>query len=296
MDRITRAVCRDLNLRVYTVEATESAAKIAAIHKTSPNGTIALCRTLVATALTSSTLKPGSDQNVTVKFSGDGPVKEIQVQADAKGSIRGYIANPAPELVQEFKGINFSKAIGAGFLTVIRDLNLKEPYTSVTPLIYGDVASNMSLFFTESDQVPSAMILSVEPDPDKKVKAAGGILIQTFPDTKPDAIDTAVNLINHMEKPLGRMLLEGTDIIDAAEQILGGRKMEIVSESPVQLRCRCSKEMLKNVIMGIQKDELEQIIKEDHRAEITCSFCNSVYIFNEDELTDILNEKLRILH
>lgn len=291
MDAVWRLICPSLNLRVYTVYSQNIVGKIIKLHGAGPNAAAALGRTLNACALASAGLKPNSNQSVSVKFSGDGPLKEVLVQADARGSIRGLVSNPTPEAAGGLDTVSFSKAIGAGVLTVTRDLSLKEPYASVTPILYGEVAADMSYFFTQSDQVPSAMVLALELNRQGEVAASGGVLVQTFPDTSPAAADTAAELVQNMPVSLGAMLTAGKDINAAASEILGGRELEIVSSQEIRLACRCSKEMLSAVLSGVQKDELQKMIDEDHGTEITCSFCKKSYIFNEDELRDILAQK-----
>lgn len=294
MDSISRLICEDLNLRVYTVQSLDTAKKIIGLHECGPNASVALGRVLNSAALLSAGLKPGSVQSVSVKFSGEGYLREVMAQADAAGNIRGYVANPEANPLESETGISFSKAIGAGFLTVIRDLSLKEPHTSLLPLTYGDVAKDMSLFFAQSDQIPSAMILAFEPDIEGVAAASGGILVQSFPNTQKEAIEEAERLINSFPVPLGKMLLDGRDVNEAAEEILGGLSLKLVSAQNIRAACRCSKDILRAALSGVQKKELLSMINEDHGARITCSFCKKVYIFNEDELRDIMNEKKQI--
>ena len=291
MDSISRIICDDLNLRAYTVTSLDTVRDITSIHNTTPNATMALGRTINATALMSASLKPGSNQSISVKFSGDGPLREVQAQADAMGNIRAYVSNPSPDITHSMDAISFSRSIGAGFLSVIRDLNLKEPYTSLIPLLYGDVATDVSYFLTTSDQVPSALILALEVGGDNSISASGGILIQTFPDTPPSSIELVEKSINSMEHPLGKALMGGADIYQIVSEIMGNHALEIISSYPLQARCRCSREMLRATLTGIQKDELIRMIEEDHGAEIICTFCKSVYNFSEKDLTDILSRK-----
>jgi molecular chaperone Hsp33 len=167
---------------------------------------------------------------------------------------------------------------------------MKEPYSSILPMVYGSIAADMSYFFTASAQIPSAMILALEADKNG-ITASGGILIQTFPDTPESSIELVENEIKNMHKSLGRHLLDGADITSVAAELMGGNRIEITDETNIQLRCRCSKDMLAQTIAGFQREELLAMIDEDHGAEITCSFCKNVYRFNEDELRDILNAK-----
>ena len=285
MDVISRLICNELKLRAYTVTSAGVLKKLCKIHNTSPAASRALGNTVNAALLAGASLKPGSTQSISVKFSGDGPLQNVQAQADAKGNIRGYVSNP------DIDELTFSKAIGAGFLSVVRDLNMKEPYTSIMPLVYGSIAADISYLFASSEQIPSAMILALEMN-DREIMASGGILIQTFPDTPKSSIALAENSIQNMNKSLGESLLEGTDIADIASSLMGNSPLTEAGKTEIHLRCRCSKNMLTETIRGFPKEEIIQMIEEDHGAEIVCSFCKSVYRFNEDELAEIMNKNL----
>jgi len=284
MDAISRLICDELKLRTYTVISAGILKKLCKIHNTSPTASRALGGTINAALLASALLKPGSAQSVSVKFTGDGALGNVQAQADAKGNVRGYVSNPDTDKLA------FSEAIGAGFLSVVRDLNIKEPYTSIMPLVYGSIAADMSYFFTSSEQIPSAMILALEMN-DREITASGGILIQTFPDTPESSIAFAENSIRNMSKSLGESLLEGADIVSIVSTLMGNSPLTETGKTEIQLRCRCSKDMLTETIRGFPKEEITQMIEEDHGTEIVCSFCKSVYRFNEDELIKIMNKK-----
>ena len=282
MDAVSRFICDGLKLRAYTVISTGILKKLCKIHNTSPSASKVLGGAVNAALLAGASLKPGSAQSISVKFSGDGPLRSVQAQADAKGNIRGYVSNP------DIEELTFSKAIGAGFLSVIRDLNMAKPYTSIMPLVYGSIAADMSHFFASSEQVPSAMILALDMN-GEEITASGGILIQTFPDTPESSIVLAENSIRNMSKSLGESLTCGADIAGIASALMGNFPLTEAEKTEIHLRCRCSKDMLAETIRGFPKEEIAQMIEEDHGAEIVCSFCKSVYRFNEDELAEIMN-------
>jgi molecular chaperone Hsp33 len=290
MDKISRIICDELDLRAYAVTSLDTAREITRIHNTSVNATVAMGRAVASTALLSATLKPESDQTITMKFSGDGPLKELHIQADARGNLRGYVSNPRPDDTEDLGGLNFSRAIGAGFLSIIRDLGLREPYTSTMPLMYGDIARDISYFLASSEQVPSALLLGLELDREGIISASGGILIQTFPHTPASSIEIVEKAIQSMKIPLGHALLEGADIHSIVSELMGNRPLEISSENSLRAKCRCSREMLKSAFSGIQEEELLLMIEEDHGAEVTCTFCSRVYHFSEDELRNILKK------
>jgi molecular chaperone Hsp33 len=249
---------------------------------------MALGRTINAAALLGATLKPMSNQNILLKFSGSGPIKEIHVQADAKGNIRGYVANPDLDITENFDTISFSKSIGAGLLTVIKDMGMKEPYSSVTPLLYGEVASDLAYYLTTSEQVPSAVILGLNLNKDGEIVSSGGILIQTFPDTPAEVIERIEENINSMATPLGTLLEEGADIYSVLSEIFDNHGMEVLSTTPLKHACSCRRETLLQVFKGIDRDELKDMIEKDKGAEVTCTFCMKKYRFSITELESLM--------
>ncbi|HOO72889.1 MAG TPA: Hsp33 family molecular chaperone HslO [Spirochaetota bacterium] len=290
-DRVSRIICERLNLRAYAVNSLRAVREITGIHGTTPNATIPLARTITAGALLAATLKPGSGQSVSLKFSGSGPLKEINVQADAGGNVRAYVARPEVDLEEHFDSINFSRAIGAGFLTVVKDLGLREPYTSHIPLLAGDVARDIAYYLTVSEQVPSALLLGLAWDSDGLLTASGGILIQTFPETPETSIALIEKNINSMHTPLGDMLLQGTDMHDIVSEIFNGEPLNILGTYPLHAACRCSREMLAGALLSLHEDDLNEMITEDSGAEITCTFCKKKHSFTGDDLRAIVEKK-----
>lgn len=272
MDSITRILCENLLLRAYTVSSLDTVRELTTLHETTPNATIALGRTINAAALLSASLKPDSRQSISVKFFGDGPIGEVLCQGDAAGNIRGYVRNSQMDIEHDIGSLSFSKSIGAGFLTVVRDLGMKDPYNSTTPLLYGDVAKDISFFLTTSDQVPSALILALEMDSNGAIIASGGILVQTLPDTPDHVISELDKKIKNMDKSLGESLLEGETPITVLQKLLGTHSLEILKHTPLQARCRCNREILENTLRSIDKAELQDMIEKDNGAEVKCTF------------------------
>jgi molecular chaperone Hsp33 len=280
-------VCNDLNLRAYCTVSTNTVQRILAIHSTTPSASIALGRTISAVALLAATLKPDTPQNITLRLNGTGPLREIQVQADSRGNIRGYVANPWIDLT-ESSPIDFSHAIGAGFISVTKDLGLKDPYTSLLPLTFGDIAKDISYYLTSSEQIPSALILGMCLEANGSVSAAGGILIQTYPETAPDAIEVVERSIANLSPPLGERLKQGTDIHFIVSELFKHHPLSVLHTGPLCAVCRCNKEMLAEVLRGLERGEIEDMIRRDGGAELTCMFCKSSYLFSGDELAALM--------
>ncbi len=284
MDSISRLYCESLRLRAYTVVSPDTAREITSLHSTTPNATVALGRTINAAALLAATLKPESSQSILLKFTGTGPIKEIHVQADANGSIRGYIANPMVDATHDIGSISFSKAIGAGMMTVVKYTGLKEPYSSITPLLNGEVAGDLAYYFTSSEQIPSAVIIRLNIDRDGIITSSGGILIQTFPDTETRTIELVESNISCMKTNLGDSLYNGRNIYSVVEEIFGNHKTEILGTIPLRHRCRCSHDMLLGLIKTFDKKEIAEMIEKDNGAVITCTFCTRQYSFTKNDL------------
>ncbi len=290
-DRLLRGLCGDLRLRVYAAMTLHTAREIASIHGTSPNATVALSRTVTAAALLSATLKARSHQSISVKFSGSGPIREVYVQADATGAIRGYAANPVPDLTDPSDRISFSHTIGAGLLTVMKDLGLREPYKSVTPLLRGEVAEDIAYYLTVSEQVPSALIIAATLDREGALETSGGILIQTLPDTPPEAIERVEAAISSMKTTLGAHLASGGDIAGYAGIITAPDTIEILEESPLAAACRCSRDVVATSLTVLSAEELADMRDRDRGAEVICAFCKKVYRLDEKELSELIGKK-----
>lgn len=292
-DFISRILCNELNIRAYAASTLGICRELSEIHGTTPPATLVFARTITAAALLSATLKPGSDQNVRLKFSGSGQIKEIHVQADARGSLRAYIANPVIDFSDNADRMSFSALIGAGFLTVIKDLGLKEPYQSVSPLRSGDIAEELAYYLTHSEQVPSAIIIGAKMNPRMELTASGGILLQVFPDTDIAVIEGIEKKIMERKSSLGELLERGESIHAYLTEIFGGKAFSVLHTTPLRHNCRCSKEMLKAIMKGFAVEELEDMREKDGKAEIECSFCRKKYLFSGTELLELINEKKR---
>ncbi len=267
------------------------AREITSLHNTTPNATIALGRTVTAAALLSAMLKPESDQSLLIKIEGSGPIKEIHAQADARGNIRGYVANPQPDITDTIGTLSFSKTIGAGFLTVRKDIGMKDPYTSVIPLQTGEVAGDLAYYLTVSEQVPSAVIIGMTLGEDGSITSSGGILIQTFPGTSEDAIARIEDNISCMKISLGESLRDGVDILDVLKELFNNEAVTLLDSHAVRSSCSCNRRTIRKMLASLHREDLQEMIDEDGGAEITCTFCAKQYHFDKKELVRIIENK-----
>ena len=288
MDNISRIYCESLKLRAYTVTSLDITREITTLHNTTPNATVALGRTINAAALLSATLKPQTNQSILMKFSGSGPIGEVHVQVDAFGHLRGYTANPMVDITDELDKISFSKSIGAGLLTVSKDTGGNEPYSSVTPLLHGEVAADLAYYLVSSEQIPSAVIIGLNINREGEITSSGGILIQTFPDTEVSVIETIEANIKKMNRHLGDKLQHGENIYNIVEELFDHNKTEILSTTPLVHKCRCSHDTLFKLLQTFHKEEIKDMIEKDGGASVTCTFCTKEYNFTKDELSTLL--------
>ncbi len=290
-DTLTRILCNEYNVRAYTAHTLGIAQEITDVHGTTPQASIHFTRAINAAVLMSSSLKPGSRQNLSLKISGSGPMKEIHVQIDAWGNVRGYIAVPVIDPLDTEGDYSFGRLIGEGFITVIKDLGLRDPYRGTTPIQDFEIAADVARYLTFSEQVPSALILTAKLDRDFKLIASGGILIQVFPDTDPEVIASLEKKITSCSTSLGDHLANGNDILAFLSEIFDKRPLIISHSTPLHHNCRCSRDMLRKIVSGFAEEELIDMKEKDDGAEMECGFCRKKYRFSGEELIAILKEK-----
>jgi len=288
-----RYICEEYNLRIYAAVTKNVLQEMISIHNTTPHATIAFGRTLnAALLLAASSIKPHSNNTLSINISCSGPIKEIVVQVDGKGNVRGYVGNPTVDIELQSDTLNISKALGAGVITVTRDLGLREPYKSVSPIIYGDIAKDIAYYVLESEQIPSALILAVNCNKEGAITRSGGILIQTFPNTPSQVIELIESKL-HNGFSLDKKLEEEQSIKTIIEELIG-KEIKELGKTHIQHRCRCTKELLATILESVDNHELEDMIQKDHGAHITCVFCKKEYIFTEEELQNIMLKKAKI--
>ncbi len=287
-DYLLKSVVDDGQFRAYAVDATELVREAQQRHDTWSAASAALGRTLIATLMLSSSVLKGDD-TLTVRINGGGPVGGIVVDGNANGTVKGYLQNPHVNLpLNKFHKIDVAKAVGVeGSLSVTKDLGLDKPYTGQVPLASGEIGDDFTYYLAQSEQIPSAVGVSVFVNDDNSIKVAGGFLVQVMPDAKDEAI-------SHLEKRLkevpmvSELLLDGQKPEDMLNLLFGEENVKILDKMPVSFKCDCSKAQFSKALASISKKQLEQIINEDHHAETVCHFCKNKYEFSEDELKAIL--------
>ena len=287
-DQIIRVLAKNAPVKASVITARDMVERARQIHRTLPVATAALGRTLMAASMMGNQLKEDNG-SVTLRIKGDGPLGGITAVADSAGNARGYVVNPAVDL--PLKGpakLDVGSAVGRdGSLTVIKDLNLKEPYVGTVPLVSGEIAEDITSYFAESEQIPTACALGVLVDVDQSVLCAGGYLIQLLPGADDAAISAIERGIQRVG-PVTEALRGGLGAQGLVEQVLSEFELEVLSAEPVEYRCYCSRDRVTRALISMGREELEALLREQGQAELTCQFCDKVYRYSREELEALL--------
>ena len=288
-DRLVRATAANAQIRAFACTTRELVEQARQAHDTSPVMTAALGRLLTAGAMMGSMLK-GEDDLLTLRIRSDGPAAGLTVTADAKGDVKGYALNPQVILPANEQGkLDVGGALGAGMLTVIKDMGLKEPYSGQIELQTGEIAEDLTYYFAVSEQIPSSVGLGVLMEKDNTVRQAGGFIIQLMPFAEEAVI---VRLEENLKKisSVTSMLDQGMTPEDILEQLLDGMDLHITDTLPLHFSCDCSRERVEKVLLSIGKDELQDMIREGKEIEVNCQFCGKAYTFQVEELEGLLKQ------
>lgn len=287
MGKILRAVDVNGVLRVSFLDSKDIVNTAQKIHNTSPVATAALGRTLTMTAFLGSMLK-SPDDKVTVYIKGDGPLGGIVATSDGEGMVKGYVYNPLVELAHNKQGkLAVGKAIGKGYLSISKDLGLKEPYMGSVPLVTGEIAEDFTYYFAKSEQTPTAIALGVLVDTDLSVKRAGGYIIQLMPNADDETAKQIEENIKNLP-PVTEMLDSGMTGEDIILNVAAGFALKFLDSADYEYRCDCNREKIERALISLGREELTDIIENEGKAELTCQFCPKVYKLNKEELCELL--------
>lgn len=287
-DKLIKAISKDGQIRAYFINSTSVVQKAFEIHKTYPVATAALGRVLTA-AILIGTMQKNDDDIITIQIKGDGPLGTILATANSKGGVKGYVSNPDIDLPLKENGkLDVGGGVGQnGFVTVIKDIGLKEPYIGNTPLVSGEIGDDLTLYFARSEQVPTVVALGVLVSQDYSVSSAGGYIIQLMPNATENTIQILEDKLKNIA-PVSYMINDGKSCKDIMDMVLKDFEMEIIDEAEPKYACDCSNERVLRAIISLGKSELESLIKEQGKAEITCHFCDKVYNFSKSDLEQLL--------
>ena len=287
MNMIVRAITPEL--KIMAISAREMVERAREIHGTTPLATAALGRTLCGVSMLGRMLKEEKG-SVTLQINGGGPLGAIVTVSDSSGNARGYLQNPACDLPLKSAGkLDVGRGVGTdGLLTVIKDMGMREPFNGHVKLVSGEIAEDLTAYFSESEQVPSACALGVLVDTDMTVKAAGGYIVQALPGAS-DATLAAVAKTISEAGPVTGMLDRGMSPGDIVTHICG-TQAQIIESVEVEYRCACSMERVERALISIGEEELRRIIAEQGKSEVTCQFCDKLYNFTSEALEKLAAE------
>ncbi len=271
--------------RAILIEGTQMVERARRLHGLSRTATAALGRTLMATSMMGSMLK-GEDESLTVTIKGGGPIGTVMAVGKSDGSVKGYVGNPEVELPRAANGkLPVGAAVGKdGRLTVVKDLGLREPYVGMVNLVSGEIAEDFAMYFTASEQVPSLVALGVLVG--ERVEAAGGLIVQMMPSASEAAIasvEQSAGMFMDISGTMREYHLKGS-----VTQLLVHLEPEILSQLTPAYRCDCSRERVERALISLGREEIEDMIREQHGAQVDCHFCDRRYRLSEEELHALL--------
>lgn len=282
---LQKAYAFDGTVRIYAAITTELCKEAQNIHNLWPTSAAALGRTLTIAAIMSSTYK--SNEHLTIKVCGDGPIGQITIET-TNGLVRGFVQNPGVYLSYNNGKLNVADGVGRnGYIEVIKDLHLRQPFSSTCELTSGEIADDFTYYFAKSEQIPSSVGLGVLFDTNSKVCAAGGFLIQIMPGCKEETINILENKLLKL-KSCSTMVQEGYSAEEMIAEITDGN-YELLETKELGYYCPCNSDRFKRGLLSLGKKELETILKEDHKIDITCNFCQKNYHFTEQELKEMID-------
>lgn len=291
MAKLIRCITSEGAIMVSAIDSTDIIAKAEEIHKTSAVITAALGRLLTAGAMMGNMLK-GEKNSISLKIDGGGPSGAITVSADSVGNVRGYAVNPVVEIPLKPNGkLDVSGAVGVnGNLFVTKDLGLKEPYNGFVPIVSGEIAEDITSYYATSEQIPTVCALGVLVNTDLTVKKAGGYILQLLPFTEDAIIDKLEENLKTV-RPVTELLESGWDIEDIVRDVLKGFEVEVIYEERPEYKCKCSREKIKGILMGLSDDDLTEMAEDKNGTEVKCHFCGSNYVFTPEDIEKIKKEK-----
>ena len=290
MNELVRMISEDGTLYCLALNSTEMVKEMQQIHNTSKVCSAALGRLITGASMMGALLK-GEKDTLTLKISGGGPAAPVVAVANSKGQVKGYVGDSRVNLPLNNKGkLDVSGAVGKdGFLTVIKDLGLKEPYCAQTPIVSGEIAEDLTAYYATSEQTPTVCALGVLVDPQTEdVLLAGGFLIQLLPTAGEDTISLVEKSLDGI-KPVTTMLAEGLTPEEICKTVLSEFPMQLLDTQTVEYKCDCSTERVTRALIGAGAEGLREMA-EDEQTEVCCHFCNKKYIFTRDKILKLLKE------
>ena len=287
-DYLVRGMTMDGFVKVVAIRSTEMVRRGARIHNTTPNATAAFGRALTAASMMGNMQKVDNG-SMTMQIKGGGPIGSIVCVSDPVGNVRGYVYEPNVPLMEKYPGkLDVGATVGTdGTLTIIRDLQMKEPYVGSVPLVSGEIGDDVTAYFVHSEQTPTACALGVLVDTDLSVKVAGGYLIQLLPGA-PDEVIDAVEAGIQRAGSVTTMLDQGMTPEDILGQVLGSLGVVFMETTEVSYKCYCTRERVTGALLSLGKKELQEIADENKAFPVSCQFCDTIYEFTPEDIREMI--------
>ena len=289
-DYLVRGMTMDGFVKVVAIRSTELVKRGAQIQGTTPNATAAFGRALTAASMMGNMQKV-ENGSMTLQIRGGGPIGTITVVSDPEGNVRGTVTEPRVPLVEKYPGkLDVGATVGTnGTITVIRDLQMKEPYIGSTQLVSGEIGDDVTSYFAQSEQTPTACALGVLVDRDTSVKVAGGYLVQLLPGA-PDEVIDALEAGIQRAGAVTKMLEEGLSPEDILGQVCGSLGVVFLETRSVTYKCYCSRQRVESALISLGRKELTEIMEEEKTFPVECQFCDTVYTFTPEDIGELLKK------
>ncbi len=277
-------------VKAVAIRSTDMVQRAVQIHGTTPNATAALGRALTASSMMGNMQKV-ENGSMTLQVRGGGPIGTITCVSDPDGNVRGCVTQPNVPLVEKYPGkLDVGATVGTdGTLTVIRDLQMKEPYIGSTQLVSGEIGDDVTAYFAQSEQTPTACALGVLVDVDQSVKVAGGYLLQLLPGAPEEVIDKLEQGIQRAGA-VTAMLEQGMTPEDILGQVCGDLGIVFMETQEVSYKCYCSRERVTQALISLGKQELTEIMEEGKTFPVECQFCDEKYMFTPEDIEQLLRK------
>lgn len=284
MDTLLKGIVKEEAILVIGIVDTETVEKARIIHDTYPTASAALGRVMTGALLLSSMLK--DNQRLTLQIAGDGPIREIVAEADWLLRVRAYVRRPHIYLGLKDGKLDVGRAVGKGFLHVIKDLGLAQPYRGTVPLQTGEIATDLAYYLTTSEQTPSAVSLGVYVSVDNSVRASGGFLVQALPDVKDETIEFLEDKLKQLP-PVSSMILDGMSLEEILKKAIG-LPIDFLDRKEIVYKCPCDKDRLIDAITALGERDIKDLIDKGEEVDVQCEFCKKRYIIPHKEFHSIL--------
>lgn len=290
MGKLVRMISHDGAVMACAIDSTDIVARIERTHKTSAVVSAAVGRLTTAASIMGYSLK-GKDDTLTLRINGGGETGSIIAVANSMGNVKAYVQNPIVELpLNNYGKLDVKGAVGTvGFLSVVKDLGLKEPYVGQVPIFSGEIAEDITSYFALSEQTPTVCGLGVLVNPDLTIKAAGGYLIQLLPFADEACIQAIEKNINNIDS-VSTMIDNGVTPKEICERLLNGLEPDLLETAEVFYKCDCNQIRIEKALISVGEKELQAMIDEEDGCEVSCHFCNKKYKFSSEALSKLITD------